>query len=557
MNRMAVSVKSVIERFRFCLLVVLVCGWSSDALAQKSEETDSIPTYQLDEIVVTGSRVSGEILTVPMAVGVVGVRDIAATRRVGFGEALAAMPGVVAQSRSGGTDVRLTVRGFGARGNGNRSNSGTSRGIKVLLDGFPETEPDGRTSFDLIDPAAASRIEVFRTNASTLFGNASGGVLRVDTRWLYRDPQATLQTLGGSFGLFKTRLSGGAGISGHSVSVSGSHTSFPGWRENSEVRNTNLQVKYLSILSEKLTFKVLGQLAENNFEIPGPLTREEYDARPEQANATYAARRERRSNRVGKFGIVLSRSESVHDFEVMLYYNPKLLQRSERGTFRDFNRYHIGGGATYEWRPESGAWKPSLLAGIDEAYQDGTILFYSLENGERGDSLRTNKREGANSLGAFFQVSVNPLPSLYVQLGGRWDWQAYISEIYPAGLQNNTARDDLRMRHFTPRAAILYRYAESHSVYLSVGGGVEAPAFNEVDPPPTLPGVDLNPFLKPMTSETVELGAKGIAAVRGVQPLRSFSYSLAAYRIGALHRIFRTIANRGAGRHPWRLRRDR
>ena len=34
-----------------------------------------------------------------------------------------------------------------------------------------------------------------------------------------------------------------------------------------------------------------------------------------------------------------------------------------------------------------------ITAGLDEAYQDGAILFYNLVNGERGDSLRTNKRK--------------------------------------------------------------------------------------------------------------------------------------------------------------------
>ena len=51
---------------------------------------------------------------------------------------------------------------------------------------------------------------------------------------------------------------------------------------------------------------------------------------------------------------------------------------------------------------------------------------------------------------------------------------------------------------------------DRHTLYAALGGGVEAPAFNEIDPPPpydTLTG--LNPFLEPMTSTTFEAGAKG------------------------------------------------
>ena len=85
------------------------------------------------------------------------------------------------QARYGTSDVRIAIRGFGARGAGDRSNAGTSRGVRVLLDGMPETEPDGRTSFDNIDLASAEGIDVIRSNASALWGNAAGGVISVST----------------------------------------------------------------------------------------------------------------------------------------------------------------------------------------------------------------------------------------------------------------------------------------------------------------------------------------------------------------------------------------
>jgi len=60
-------------------------------------------------------------------------------------------------------------------------------------------------------------------------------------------------------------------------------------------------------------------------------------------------RLERRHNRVGRLGTTLE-----HDFgrtggstSGLLYVNPKLLQRSERGTFRGFTRYHAGGKPVY------------------------------------------------------------------------------------------------------------------------------------------------------------------------------------------------------------------
>ena len=68
-------------------------------------------------------------------------------------------------------DLRVSIRGFGAR-----AQFGI-RGIKVLVDGIPETLPDGQGSVDSIDLGATSQIEVIRGPSSSLYGNASGGVI--------------------------------------------------------------------------------------------------------------------------------------------------------------------------------------------------------------------------------------------------------------------------------------------------------------------------------------------------------------------------------------------
>jgi iron complex outermembrane receptor protein len=67
----------------------------------------------------------------------------------------------------------------------------------------------------------------------------------------------------------------------------------------------------------------------------------------------------------------------------------------------------------------------------------------------------------------------------------------------------------------TPRVAALWRMRPKHQLFAALSGGLEAPAFNEVDPPApydTLTG--LSPFLKPARSWTWELGARGTALSR-------------------------------------------
>src|SRR5258705_288393 len=145
---------------------------------------DTTRARPLPPLSVTASRTPVSILDVPLAVTIVGGEELRLRRGVGLDEALTLVPGVLAQSRSGGGDVRISIRGFGSRGAGDRSNAGTSRGVRILLDGIPETEPDGRTALDLVDLALVEQMEVVRSNASALYGNVAGCVVDLRT-WTF------------------------------------------------------------------------------------------------------------------------------------------------------------------------------------------------------------------------------------------------------------------------------------------------------------------------------------------------------------------------------------
>ncbi|MEN3038685.1 MAG: TonB-dependent receptor [Candidatus Kryptonium sp.] len=261
------------------------------------------------------------------------------------------------------------------------------------------------------------------------------------------------------------------------------------------------------------------------------MTFDEFISEPSKANQIYLQRKERRYNRIGRIGFNLTNSFGQnHTFDFRLYFLPKVLQRSERNTFRDFNRYFFGTGLTYAYSNEAMLFKPKIFIGYDDSYQDGTILFYNLKNGERGDSLRTNKREGARSGGFFARVEFKPLNEISLSFGGRYDFQKYISEIYPAGVKRTTRRDVLLFERFTPSVSLLFKVNESNSAYLTLSGGVESPAFNEVDPPPELVNVSLNPFLKPMSSQTIETGLKGAFGF-GDFFISGILYSFSIFRI--------------------------
>ena len=257
-------------------------------------------------------------------------------------------------------------------------------------------------------------------------------------------------------------------------------------------------------------------LGSNNlFHIPGPLTAAQVAADPSQANATYLQRRERRYNRSARLGVSLDhRPEAGTQFSAMLYANPKYLQRSERGTFRDFTRYHVGGNVSAGMRGKLGEDVSShLVVGADEAYQDGAILFYGLTaGGERAADLRDNKREGANNLGLFLHDELRFGESVALTLGARYDDITYHGQSFINPKLNGVKH----FRGVTPKVGLTKMLSPTRSIYASLGGGVEAPAGNETDPAGTF-GQDtiysINPMLDPIRSTTIEVGTKHMMAV--------------------------------------------
>jgi len=485
-------------------------------LAQRPRTRDSVVT--LPGVSVTAARHPVEILTTPMAVSKITASQLRSVVGFGLDEALSKVPGVIAQSRYGTHDIRLMIRGYGARGAGDRSNSGTSRGVRVLLDGFPETEPDGRTAFDQFDLATAEAVEVIRSNSSAVWGNAAGGVVNVTTLPTAAPTTFEVQPFFGGFGLarYAVRTSTPVGTNGNGVVYANfTNTAFDGWRDHSDARRALVNGGAVGWVGDDTRLGLYLTAANNLMHIPGPLTQAQVDADPNQANATYLARDERRYNRTGRLGVSVDH-EIDPSFSVssMLYVNPKYLQRSERNTFRDFTRYHIGGNVMARKSVPIGSTRSLFTLGVDEAYQDGAILFYNLTpSGDRGSTLTDNKGEGANNFGVFLQDELTVNDRLTLVLGARYDNVTYNYRSY---LPNPPVKSDRKeFSRVSPKLGVNWLLNATHSLYANIGGGIEVPAGNETDPTPGAPPALLNPLLDAIRSTTYEVGFKSIPQPAG------------------------------------------
>src|SRR5215210_3528498 len=279
---MAVRVTSIMVGL---LPYILVSGASAqEPVRADTTVTDTSRVYRLPEINVT--RTAEPLQRVPYAVGVVNRTEIQRGQQtVGLDEALNNLPGVVVANRYNfSLDQRISIRGAGSR-----SNFGV-RGLKILLDGVPQTLPDGQSQLTNIDFADIDRAEVLRGASSSLYGNASGGVISFRTERAAEGPFAQ-----------RVRVQGGSGkrendnfykwqswTSGRSGTISGtlslSQFKADGFRQHSaaEFRQLNGGVDYAVSGSTLVTARL--SLADNpRAQNPGALTLSEYNANADTA----------------------------------------------------------------------------------------------------------------------------------------------------------------------------------------------------------------------------------------------------------------------------------
>jgi iron complex outermembrane receptor protein len=498
--------------------LALLCAAIMAAAPLSAQRRPDTTGTTLPTVTVSATRTVAPLLRAPLAVSQVSLDRLRSTAGIGLADALQGIPGVMAMSRAGGVDTRITIRGFGARGAGDRSNAATMRGIRVMVDGMPETEPDGRTSLDIVDLAMVSGVDVVRSNASALWGNAAGGVIAINTT----PAPGTLfdvRTMAGSFGMRRVIAQASTGSGESRLYASASHTESDGWRQNSAGQRTVLNAGVLSPLGERTRLAMRLSASRNDFGIPGPLSVADALANPRAANATYNARRERRENQVIRFGTTLERTVGGSGaLSVMSYVTPKTLIRSERNTYRRFERVHGGGGINYRQPVGDHA----VLVGADIQHQDGPARFWSLSpSGDQGTTLQQDRNERALAGGLFVQDEWNASEKLTLNLGARLDGLRY-------GLTDRIRPKLSASRSFSqvsPKLGAAYRTSANNMVYANIGAGVETPAGNETDPASTF-GQDtvtgISPLLEPIRSLTYEVGTRhtitdvnaGIVAIR-------------------------------------------
>jgi len=501
---------SFLNRYRSAGTICLLLLWSlfgnvplfsqEITLADSLTATEDTLFRELDEVVITATRVPERIIDIPYSVVRLNYSNYQYDRKIGSSDMLSAVPGLFLQSRYGNHDVRFSIRGFGSR-----SNSGI-RGIRILLDDIPESEPDGQTRIEAIDFNSIGRIEIVKGNASSLYTNAPGGVVNFINDIEFRRSSVVQFNQFGSFRLARNGLKVAVKTDKYRFLTTYNYQNYDGYRTHNNEYWHILNLVLETTPSEHTRLTILGYFVDGMIKLPGSLTRAEFEQDPYQANQRSVDRDEKRITTKGRLGIRYNATfgrNLNNDIEVTAYGTIKYFERTSR-LYRIINRYGLGISGKYIHRHRIGSRQNEFLVGGDFFTQPARVEYYDNINGQRGDQIIQLTDEDITNKGLYFSDNFEILPGkMFVLLTGRYDHIGY-------RLQEETlpTRADRRWFHaFTPKLALNYKILPLVAVYGSFGYSFDSPANNELDSPD--PAFLFNQDLKPQESQNFEAGIKG------------------------------------------------
>ncbi len=431
----------------------------------------------------------------------------------GLGDLLDPVPGLFSASRfNGAQDLRLSVRGFGARGNFG------IRGIRILLDGFPLTLPDGQSTLDDLDPGLIGRAEVRRGPAGTLYGSSAGGVISLESRDLFSRPGPVAGASTGSYGTYEGRI-GYSGILGdQALGSEASLRHSDGYRDHSKQEHRLFTLRYQGGVPGGDSLSAFLTALDSPYALdPGGLTQAEskrdrraaspinraFDAGEDvqQLRAGIAFTRPAGSGEIRLRGQARGR-----DFENKLPFSATELDRGVGTVSLELEQQGDGRNAFWHW-----------VAGVDLALQRDRRKRFLNDLGSVGAET-ADQRETVRSAGGFLNLSIEPAADLTLEAGVRADWLEFeLDDDFQGDGDDSGQRTFAKL---SPSGGGSLRLREGLDLFGRVGTAFEPPTTTELADPSG--GGGFNDSVDPQRALGLEAGVRWRLAGGGKGELAGF-----------------------------------
>ncbi len=470
-------------------------------------QIDTAQIYDLVPVTVQATRFETADTKSPLATTSLAKSFIQrGQNQLSVNESLDAIPGLFALNGNNfSQDLRVSIRGFGAR------SAFGIRGVKVLVDGIPESTPDGQAQVDNLDLGVLENIEVVRGPSSGLYGNASGGVISFTTQNPTINPFVEARVALGSYGLQQYQLKTGQQKGKFGYLIHGIHVNTDGYRENSGMKNTILNGKFNFQLTDKSDLQFLANYANSpQADDPGGINLA-------QAEEDRKSARDRNLSFMGGEEIVQSRFALIYknaiadnqQLEIKTWIsNRDFANRLPFGFggIVEFDRTFTGFNTNYQLDKTLFGLPYRLKIGVDLQNQVDDRTRFVNENGVKGN-MTLDQKEAFLSFGTFLVQELSLTDNFTAMLGLRYD--AIRLKATDNFLSNGDQSGESNLNNFNPTFGLVYSASDAANIYGNISTSFETPTLNELSNNPSGLG-GFNPDLMPQEATNYEVGIKGI-----------------------------------------------
>ena len=437
---------------------------------------------------------------VPYAVTRVVPADAARLRApLALDDALRGVPGLAVDNRYNiALGERITIRGFGAR-----TQFGV-RGVHVDVDGVPATMPDGQTTLSHVDPGSIGSSEVLRGPASSLYGNAAGGVVRLTTLSpLELGNDVRLSTSVAERGTVTSRgsISGVAGGWGGEARVSS--LDYRGFRVHSNARDLRGGGQLVHA-GPRDTLRLTLATADYDADNPGGLTDSVSQAAPHTASATNLRYRTGEKGSHRQAGIAWRRSLAGWALDASGWGLSRHLVNPIPLRIIDLDRRAAGARLAIE---RGGAdERLSFGAGVEHGSQWDDRRSFDSQDGVRG-AIALDQNERVASDGAFARAALAVTPAVSALASLRGDRVAFRVADHLVTATDPDDGGSRTMSALSPSVGVAWMLTPRFSTYANVATAFETPTTTELANRPNGAG-GINRDLSPQRVVATEVGAR-------------------------------------------------
>ena len=463
----------------------------------QAQNQSALVTITLSEVALQAPKTETPRNQLPFSLSVQSVDEFQKIyQQLSLQEYLVAVPGLFTQNANNyAQDLRISLRGFGARA------AFGIRGIKLIVDGIPETTPDGQGQLDNLPLGLLSSVEVLRGPSASLYGNASGGVLYLNTLDQLENETIQLQSRLGAYGFqsyqLNTSLKGEKTVALLHIN----RTKTDGFRQNSGFEQTLFNTKIKHRLSSKSTLQLqLNYTDSPRAEDAGGITLEDTELDWSQARQRNVAYDTYESVNQFKSGLRWQQdwgdqwNLDTYGFYTFRDFYGKL--PFENGGIIDLTRNYFGFGSRLNYIQDKHRWQ----IGIETAQQADQRDRYLNLNGAQG-SLSFSQLESFGSFGIYILDEVR-WEKVLLRTSLRYD---------DLRLGADSISEDQTYQVLNPSVGLSYEVASQHRLFADFSSSFETPALSELSANPS--GAEgLNLELEPARALNYELGWKGLWA---------------------------------------------